>query len=205
MSETSEKLATSLEALYTVRSVTNSLAVRTQELSRTHRERLVAAGFLAPVVRGWYLITNPKVKTGKTTSWNIAYWDFCHRYLTNRYGGQYYLSPEQSILLHAGTTTIPRQLLVRAPDAPNDTTELLYGTSLYSLKSSMPEAEDLMMIKGLRVLTPSAALIMATPTIFTQNPVECQALLSTFIDVTPLLRRLLAACAVIIEEGGVGG
>ncbi|MEM6772997.1 MAG: Fic family protein, partial [Bacteroidota bacterium] len=50
-----------------------------------------------------------------------------------------------------------------------------------------------------------AALIRATPTIFSQNPVECKALLSTFNDVSPLLRRLLAGSHSVIAGRLAGG
>lgn len=192
MSSPAEKLAESLQALYDLRSFTNSNAVQSSELSRTHRERLLQAGFLERVVRGWYLISDPKKSPGETTSWYISYWGFCARFLREKYGKKYYVSADQSLLLHAGFSVVPEQLLVHAPSAPNRTTELIHGASLYVVKSKMPTEDLVVTVNGLNLLSPTGSLIQSSPTLFSQQPAECKAVLGMFKDVTPLLRILLA-------------
>lgn len=204
MSTPGQKLAASLSALYELRKATGSAAVKAGELSRINRQRLVKAGFLVPVTRGWYLMTNPAEYAGETTYWYVAYWDFCVRFLSDKYGDQYFLSAEQSVLLHAGSTVVPLQMIVRGPKAINDTTSLLHGTSLYFMKSPMPEKTELEQYNGLNVFTRAAAIIRATPTVFKHHPVECKTILGAFTDPSPLLTILLRGGHSVIAGRLVG-
>jgi len=54
MPSAAEKLASSLEELETLQSG-GSIAIRSKDMSRTHRERLLKAGFLKEVMKGWYI------------------------------------------------------------------------------------------------------------------------------------------------------
>ena len=51
MATPSEKLADALEALHDLQA-NGSVAIRSADLSRTHRERLVQNGFLEGVIKG---------------------------------------------------------------------------------------------------------------------------------------------------------
>lgn len=204
MGSPGEKLADSLSALYELRKVTGSAAVKAAELSRTNRERLRKAGFLVPVTRGWYLMTNPAEQAGETTSWYIAYWDFCARFLADKYGERYFLSAEQSVLLHAGSTVVPAQMIIRGPEAINATTSLLRGTSLYFMKSPLPEPTEIEQRNGLNLFTDAAAIIRATPTVFTHHPVECKTVLGAFTDPSKLLNILLRGGHSVIAGRLVG-
>ena len=53
-----EKLAESLAALKELQD-RQVIAIRSSDLSRTHRERLLKAGFLQEVMKGWYIPANP--------------------------------------------------------------------------------------------------------------------------------------------------
>jgi hypothetical protein len=64
-----EKLAESLEMLKELQNDNGSDAIRTVDISRTHRERLVENGFLVKVIRGWYIPSRPSVAQGDSTSW----------------------------------------------------------------------------------------------------------------------------------------
>ena len=54
-----EKLAQSLEALAKLQKSDGGAAIRARDLSRTHRERLLAQGFLQPVLKGWLIPSRP--------------------------------------------------------------------------------------------------------------------------------------------------
>ena len=136
MADPNIKLAESLEILRKEQQKSGK-AIKTNQISRTHRERLVKNKFLTKVTKEWYIINNPNQKDGDTTIWYTSFWEFCKRYLEDRYGQNYCLSAEQSVLLHAGATTIPHQLIVRSPQAPNKTIKLLHGTSMYIMKSEI--------------------------------------------------------------------
>jgi hypothetical protein len=111
-------------------------AVRARDLSCTHRERLIAHGFLHPVLKGWFIPSRPDDATGESTAWYASYWQFCTVHLRERFGTQWSLFPEQSLSLHAGRWTVPRQLMVRAPKTRNAVTKLPHGTYLLDLRSA---------------------------------------------------------------------
>jgi hypothetical protein len=109
-----EKLARSLKALKALQD-RGVVAIRSSDLERTDRERLTANGFLLPVIKGWYVPARPDESTGESTAWYVSFWDFCASYLNERFGKDWCLSPEKSLLIHAGNRKAPRQLPVRAP------------------------------------------------------------------------------------------
>ena len=91
MATPSEKLAESLEAIQVLQDQ-GIMAIKTSELSRVHRERLLKNGFLKEVAKGWYLLVPAHENKGDSTSWYASYWHFCSRYLADRYGDTYCLS-----------------------------------------------------------------------------------------------------------------
>lgn len=190
MATPQEKLARSLEALKQLQG-RSSVVVRSDELSRTHRTRLIENGFLLEVVRGWYIATSPDDRPGDTTPWYASYWDFISRYLTDRFGDQWCLSPEASFSLHAGNWAVPVQLLVRAPRGSNKPVSLLHNTSIYDMRVGLPAAKDMQMENGIRFYTAPAALLEATPTLFTQQAINLQVILAGQRDVSTLLSKLL--------------
>ena len=111
MPSAAEKLASSLEELETLQSG-GSIAIRSKDMSRTHRERLLKAGFLKEVMKGWYIPSRPDENAGESTAWYTSFWGFCAQYLSDRFGTDWSLSPEQSLIIHAGNTT--RRFLRRA-------------------------------------------------------------------------------------------
>src|ERR1017187_308158 len=159
MSTPSEKLAQSLEILGKLQNSNRAAAVRARDLSRTHRERLLANGFLQEVIKGWYIPSRPDEAKGESTAWYASFWRFAAAYLEKRFGRNWSLSPEQSLSLHAGNWTVPRQLAVRAPKARNKVTTLPHGTSLLDLRAALPAAGDAEENEGLRVFSLESALI----------------------------------------------
>ena len=54
-----EKLAQSLEILEILQGSNGAAAILSRDLSRTHRERLLASGFLQEVIKGWFIPSRP--------------------------------------------------------------------------------------------------------------------------------------------------
>lgn len=54
-------------------------------MSRTHRERLLKAGFIKEVMKGWYIPCRPDEPPGESTSWYALFWAFCSSYLESRF------------------------------------------------------------------------------------------------------------------------
>ena len=191
MATPAEKLAQSLEALEALQK-RGLVAIRSTDLSRTHRERLLKGGFLQLVMKGWYIPSRPDDATGESTAWYASYWQFCAAYLNARFGTDWSLSSEQSLQLHAGNRTVPRQLLVRvARNARNKVTQLPWGTSLLDILASLPEARDVIDFDGLRVFSLPVALVSSAPRIYVQNPTDVRAALAMVRDASDILPRLL--------------
>ena len=190
MPAANEKLAEALTALRDLQ-VAGKKAIRSADLTETVRTRLLTNGYLEPVMKGWYIPTEPGAQ-GETTAWYTAFWDFCRDYLNERFGADWCLTPEQSLVLLAGNTTVPRQLRVRASGAGNKPTNLLHGTSVFESATKVPPPEDRTVLNGLTLYTTEAAFIAASPAFFRQHPVEARTLLSMQPNADALLRRLLS-------------
>ena len=188
MASPQEKLAESLAVLKDLQD-SGAVAVRSRDLPRTHRERLVKNGFLQEVMKGWYVASDPTQQAGDTTPWYSSFWKFCADYLHDRFGEDWCLSPEQSICIHVGNQTVPQQLQVRSSRASNKPTQLLHGTSIFDVRLKQPE---LSVIRDqLRVFDLPQALIEAVPKFFTVHPTDARAALATFSDASSLLQLLL--------------
>jgi Fic/DOC family len=190
MATPSEKLADSLEALQALQDQ-GQVAIKSSNLSRTHRERLVKNGFIREVMKGWYIPSHPEEVQGESTAWYASFWDFCAAYLNERFGTEWCLSPEQSICFQAGDKTVPGQLLVRTPKGRNNITELVHGTSILEVRATLPDAEDTVEIDGLRLYSITSALITCAPGAFEQKPTEMRAALSMVTDASDILSKLL--------------
>jgi len=191
MATANERLATSLEQLKELQR-DGRRVFQSKELGRAHRERLTQNGFLREVIKGWLVSSSPNAREGDTTPWYASFWEFCARYSDERFGSDWHLSPEQSLLLHAETTVIPAQIVIYSPKGTNNTVNLLFGTSLYDLKQpAMPPAADLIVKNGLRLYSPAAALIKVPENFFQRFPVEAQVALTSIRDASEVLGRLL--------------
>lgn len=190
MASPQEKLADSLEALEALQAQ-GVVAVRSSDLSRTHRERLLKNGFLQDVMKGWYIPARPDQQAAETTGWYASYWAFCAAYLNERFGTQWCLSAEQSLFLHAGQRTAPKQLLVKAPRGRNKPTDLPHGTSLFDLRANLPSPVYLTEVDGLRVYSLPASVVFSGPGLFAENPVEARAALAMIADASDVLAILL--------------
>ncbi|MEE8429451.1 MAG: Fic family protein [Gammaproteobacteria bacterium] len=190
MAKPSEKLAESLEAMHALQE-RGVAAIRSGDLTRTHRERLRRNGFLQEVIKGWYVPARPDEAAGESTAWYAAFWHFCATYLQHRFGIAWCLSPEQSLSLHAENWAVPRQLLVRSSRAHNNITTLPHDTSLLDIRASIPEDKDIETKDGLRLFSLPAALIACAPGYFRQNPTDMRTALSMVRDASEVLDQLL--------------
>lgn len=191
MAEPSEKLAESLELLRRIQQNQGFVTVRSTEITRVHRERLVKNGFLREVAKGWYIVCNPGNSKGESTAWFTSYWQFCSRYLKEKYGNKYVVSAEQSISLHAGNFTVPNQMVIRAEDGSNMVINLLFDTSLYLMKSTLPTVAEVEEINEIRCLTLPSALIHCTSTMYKSNAVDMRTALAQVGNPSELIRLLL--------------
>lgn len=186
----SEKLAQSLEVLHNLQKQ-GKYAIQSKEISRTHRERLVENAFLEEVVKGWYVPIKPDEQKGESTAWYASFWSFCASYLNERFGDEWCLSPEQSLLLHSENWTVPKQLMIRSPNGTNRNMDLPHNTSLFSVQYKMPSTQDIEIKQDMRVYAIVPALIYCSPKFFSQYPTEARSVLSMFNSASDLLHYLL--------------
>ena len=191
MATPSEKLAESLELLHKLRNANGAAAMRAKDMPRTHRERLKANGFLREVMKGWYVPIRPDEKEGDSTAWYASFWRFAAVYLETRFGKNWSLSPEQSLSMHGGNWTVPRQLFVRSPKGGNKVVPLPHGTSLLDVRAALPARADREEKEGLRIFSLESALIETSPQYFGRHATDVRAALAMVRDVSGLLARLL--------------
>ncbi|MGY5851098.1 Fic family protein [Salegentibacter sp. F14] len=190
MATPSEKLAVSLQQLKELQDK-GVMAIKANDLSRLHRERLVDNGFIREVVKGWYIGTPLDEEVGNSTSWYTSFWEFCSRYLKDRYGDDYCISAEQSLMLHSGNTTVPSQLIVRSSKGNNSLTKLLFGTSIFVMRSPLSEIGQIEIKQGVRMLNLTTAIIFSTPSIYTSHAIDTRTALMMIRDASELLEPLL--------------
>lgn len=183
-------LASSLEILKQLQE-RGLVAIRTGDITRIHRERLLKNGFIREVMKGWYIPTRPDELAGESTAWYASFWAFCAGYLIERFGNDWCVGPEQSLALHTGDWTVPRQVLVRTPRGGNKPVPLPYETSIFDVRLELPPPADIEIRDGLRVFNMPAALIAASPTHFAAHPIVMRSALAAITDASDVLSRLL--------------
>ena len=79
-----QHLANALAALKNLQD-DGKVAIQSKDLSRPNRERLLKAGFITPIIKGWYFPARPEdTVTGESTSWYASFWEFCATYLVTK-------------------------------------------------------------------------------------------------------------------------
>jgi fido (protein-threonine AMPylation protein) len=205
MAQPNEKLAVSLVALHNLQKQGQHV-LRAGDLSRVHRDRLVKSGFLQPVIKGWLMSASPSARPGDSTAWFASFWEFCAAYCTQRFGTNWHLSPEQSLLLYAENTVVPTQTIVHSLKGHNNTTKLPFHTSIYDLKQSqLPPRNQIVVRDGIRLFSPDAALLRVPESFLRRNQIEVQVVLSGITDVSNLLRMLLDGGHSVIAGRLAGG
>ena len=178
-------LATSLER---ARQAAQDNIVQSGDLSRTHRERLLKAGWLTQVIRGWYILGHPGDQ-GKSTRWFACYWDFISQYLNKRFGADYCLSADASLDFHLDKNALPPQLVVMTAAGGSNRVELLHQTSLFLYETAeLPGNREIRL--GIQTLPLAAALCRSSPALFSHEPVKAEIALR-LVDPADLVRILL--------------
>lgn len=180
------------------------VAIQGSELTVRARRALLRAGYLRPIIRGWYIPATPDEAPGDSTPWFVSFWAFVARYLQVRFGSAWCLSPEQSLALHIGDRSVPRQLLVRAPGGRNRPTELAHNVSLFEWRRELPDAAYIEERDGLRLQSLPLALIHAAVGEYTARPTHMRTALAMLTDPSELLRPLLEGRHSVIAGRLVG-
>lgn len=192
MASPSERLASALKKIKVLHG--KSMVIAASELAETDRARLLKAGYLQPVIRGWYLTTRPDEAAGDTTAWQANWRPFLARYCKKRFASGWHLSPEQSLAEQTATPLVSRQISVYAKSAHNNVTTLLHGWSILEIKTpKLASRNDVEDHQGLRVLSIPYALTEVSEHFFRTNQQTAQLALQLLPDTSDLARILIAA------------
>ena len=191
MATIAELLASSLNALKKIQKNGDFTIVKSGELSPTHIKRLVGNNFLRPIIKGWYVITDPRAMPGDSTAWYASFWNFIARYAKERYGNEWCLSAEQSLAIQTGSTIVSNQVLIRSPKANNYVVELISPTSIFNLGAELPSKIDTNNPYKLNLYTLHEAIIVATPTMYRNDTLTMRTALAMVRDSSEILKTLV--------------
>ena len=191
MATIAELLASSLNVLKQVQQNGDFTIVKSGDISPTHIKRLVNNNFLCPIIKGWYVITDPRAMPGDSTAWYASFWNFITRYATERYGNEWCLSAEQSLAIYTGSTIVPNQVLIRAPKANNYVVDLISPTSIFNLGAELPSKIDTNNLYKLNLYTIHEAIIVATPTMYKNDALTMRTALAMVRDGSEILKILV--------------
>mgnify|MGYP001028717279 CR=1 FL=1 len=198
------RMAAALRVLQRLQDKHNGV-VEAKDLSDEHRNRLVATGFLKPVIKGWFICGNPKDLPGDSTAWYASYWSFLSGYLTKRFGKRYCLNPEASLLLQTGNTTVPRQATVVAKQGGGQIVKLPFATSILVYPDERRVPKTRVEVRGLQVWPVAEALCHVGPQFFVQHPREAEIALAMIRDPSELLTTLLAGDGMPMAASRLAG
>lgn len=180
--------------------------IRSVDLPRMDRQRLQAAGFIQEVVRGWYLPSRPGEPHASSSAWFTGMREFITGYCEERFGADWHVSPDQSLMLRTGERSLPRQLQVWASGANNQPVQLPHDCSLFLYRApKLCKSEVSHDVGGLRLATLPAALMAVGPAFFARQPLAARIALASLEDVSELLRPLLDGGHVHIAGRLAGG
>jgi hypothetical protein len=181
------------EALKTAKGAAEEgVVIEHTALTPKHLEILKRAGYLTPVIRGWYLLTKPEASAGASTIWYIGFWPFLKSYLLKRFGKQEYcLSADASLDLLTGEGPIARQITVLTKRASNQTIDLPQDTSLVLYHDTKNFPSDPLKLNGIYVMPLPLALCRLSPAYYKTKPLNVELALKLLPSVTEVSRILL--------------
>jgi len=189
-SKPNEKLARSQAALKALQR-RGQHVFQSNEFTREDREMLLRSGFIRRAMKGWLFASSPSARDDDSSLWHSVFWEFCARYCQTRFAEDWHFSAEQSLLLMAENRGVPAKLVIYTTKGKNNVIELPFGTSIYDLKQSeVPPPVDIWVNDGLRVLSPAAALVRVSESLYLTHPIEVQSALEA-CDASDVVARLL--------------
>ena len=134
---------------------------------------------LHKIVGRWYYVADPDLPPAyrEPDAWNAVYWDFVKDYLNERFGENWCLGSDQSLLLYSGDGQFPRQLRVRSEGASTGVVDLPWGYEILVVGASLPKTVETEKRFGLRVYPLNHAVLAASPGFYIMHPTEMRTCL----------------------------
>ncbi len=175
-------LVKALQALKRLQNETASPVLRGQSiLGSTQTKALIQNGFLEPIIKGWFIASSP-AHAGTTVTWYASFWHFIAAYCSHRFGKDWCLTPEESLLIHSGINTIPQQVIVRVRKGSNTVQVLPHQTSILNITASLPDKVERETTYGLHVYPLAEALLRSSATFYANHATEARACLCALKD-----------------------
>jgi hypothetical protein len=193
MATVKERLALSLQELQKLQNPNGITILQSQDLTRTHLERLVKNGFLQEIIRGWYMASRPDVPVGDTTAWNASCWHFIAKYANSRFGREWCLSPEQSLSFYSGDYLIPAQISIRTNNNSTAITKLPQDRSLLYYQAKLADPVVMDERYGLRIYSLAEALVECSANYYQNNNINARTCLLLVYDISDILKLLFGA------------
>ncbi len=182
-------LSIALKELHALQEQSN--VFKSSDFSGKNMTYLKKAGYLKPIIRGWYHQSHPADVDGDSTTWYAGYWEFVAKYLHERFGSEYCLNPEISLLLHTQNSIIPKQIVVITKKGAVGKVKLPHDTSIFTYPEKKAFPKELVTVNGLNVYTLEEALCKVGVSFFRDKQEEIEIALGMIKDVSGLLNILL--------------
>lgn len=193
-----QKLAKALTELHSVLGSEQGV-VRGKQIKNSTRLLLLERGYLREILKGWYFVSDPLTEPGDTTPFYANYWEYLASYLTERFGTDYCLTAEHSLLRHGQHNVVPKQVNVMLAVNQSQAQELAFGHSvaLYPGGKSFPVPADQESLMGIRCMSAPYCLVMLNPRYFKEYAREVQIVMGKVVDPSTI------AALVDINAAGV--
>lgn len=196
-----QKLVASLEVLH--RHQVDGI-VKSGDIGREDRQRLVKLGYLVRIIKGWYMALDATISDGGSTAWFASFWAFVSQYLEKRFGNDYYLGSETSLNIHAGETAIPQQIIVVAASRTIQLILLPHDRSILIRPPSGNETCNSVKVAGVNVMPLAQALCKSSPSFFMNQRMNTEIALRMVRDASELLHILLVGGNSVVASRLIG-
>ena len=170
---THEKLA---EALASADNAAIGNILNSNSITPKERSLLTKNGYLKKIIRSWYLLDADLLaeKAGESALWFESIWSFIGQYLAEKFGADYYLSPEASLDLLTGNNALPKQVIAFTKNATPTNVLLPNSMSLLILGSPKEPYQTISYKDSVFTHSLESALVECAPKIYTSNPISVQ-------------------------------
>ena len=182
-------LAAALEKLHSLQNHGNVFQGKDFKLNQTRV--LKKAGFIKPIIKGWYHLSNPSDNESETTMWYASFWEFTTKYFQSRFGRDYVLNPDASLSLYTGDTVIPKQIVAITKFGNSSTVKLPSGLSILMYSDNKKFPSTIEQVKGAQVMSLESALCQIGPQFFRDKQKEAEIALGMIKEPSSLIRVLL--------------
>lgn len=166
--------------------------------SRQQKEVLEEYGYIKPIIKGWYYISNPSDTPNDTTSWYMSFWQFLAMYLKDKHKKNYVLGVNESLILHSKKTVIPTNLSVAIKEGGSQILDLPFGIKVTVFQDPNFKKTDVVVNEnGLQIYSIEKTIAKLPPVAYIRHHEDVIILFSLLRDVGKLTQ-------ILIEENRMG-